>query len=172
MSWLRVFGHLTRAQKSSEGMLFFDVFQPGSKSLAHILGIIIKRVQINDCRVGMVRNSVTEKKPGKIEFVTLKYPRPVILSDDPALPNSNTALTMSLDIDNTDFSLPAILSRIPTQSPPLPTELILTLLTPLLTPHKESRDHHLLITSSSPSPTATLIRNVPFPSSVSSANDS
>src|SRR5271169_1555668 len=72
---------------------------------------------------------------------------------------------MSLDIDNTDLSLPAILSRIPAQSPPLPTELILTLLTPLLTPHKESRDHHLLITSNSPSPTAKLIRNVHFPSS-------
>ena len=112
---------------------------------------------------------MTEKKTAKIEFVNLTHGLRVTI---PHSQTPTTALTMSLDIDNTDFSLPAILSRIPTQSPPLPTELILTLLTPLLTPHKESRDHHLLITSSAPSPTAKLIRNVPFPSPVSSTNDS
>ena len=61
--------------------------------------------------------------------------------------------------DNADISLSAILSRLPSQSP-IPEELLLTLLTPLITPHKESRDHHLLINSTKITSTAQFLRNV------------
>jgi hypothetical protein len=60
---------------------------------------------------------------------------------------------------SSDVSLPAVLSRVPSQSQ-LPTELLLTVLSPLITPHKESRDHHLLITTQTTTPTVRVIRNV------------
>jgi hypothetical protein len=62
--------------------------------------------------------------------------------------------------DKDAVSLSTVLSRIPIQSPPLPEELVLTLLTALITPHKDSRDHHLLITSTEATSTAQYIRDV------------
>jgi len=64
------------------------------------------------------------------------------------------------DVSN-KISLSTIFSRIPPQSQ-LPEELLLTILMPLITPHKESRDHHLLLTSHKTGPTAQLIHDVSF----------
>ena len=64
------------------------------------------------------------------------------------------------EVDGSDVSVSTVLSRIPLQSSLLPEELIPMLLTPLITPYKESRDHHLIITSHQISPTAQLIREV------------
>src|ERR1700694_1997693 len=57
-------------------------------------------------------------------------------------------------------SLPEILSRLPPEPSQLPTELLVTVLYPLITPHKESRDHHLLITTRSTTPTVRVLRDV------------
>jgi hypothetical protein len=66
-----------------------------------------------------------------------------------------------MSVDNEKgMSLSTVLSRIPPQSPPLPEELLVTLLSPLITPHKDSRDHHLLLTSRNTTPTAQYIQNV------------
>jgi hypothetical protein len=56
-------------------------------------------------------------------------------------------------------SLASILTPLPCLSA-LPPDLLFTLLAPLVTPHKETRDHHLLIHSPYPSAAASLIRNV------------
>jgi hypothetical protein len=57
--------------------------------------------------------------------------------------------------------LPSILSRIPEQ---LPEELVFALLAPLITPSKESRDHHLLLKSPSTTSTAQIVHHVRTPS--------
>jgi hypothetical protein len=67
---------------------------------------------------------------------------------------------MTLSHEPQGTSLSAILSRIAAHSPPLPDELLTTILTPLVAPRKDLRDHHLLITSSKPSATAQLVRSV------------
>jgi hypothetical protein len=51
----------------------------------------------------------------------------------------------------------------------LPPELLFTLLVPLITPHKESRDHHLLVYSPDPAGAASLVRNVHSPIHTESA---
>jgi hypothetical protein len=56
------------------------------------------------------------------------------------------------------LTLSAILSTLPPQFPHL--SLLTTLLIPLTTPYKETRDHHVLITSNNTKPTSQLIHNV------------
>ena len=61
------------------------------------------------------------------------------------------------------LTLSTVISRIPVQFPSLPEELLITLLTPLITPHKEVRNHHLLITSDNTTLTAQFVQNVQSP---------
>jgi len=71
----------------------------------------------------------------------------------------SSPLAMS-SISTDEVSLPTILSRFSSLSNSLPEELFLALLIPLISPHKDARDHHLIVTSASPSPTSRLLQSV------------
>jgi hypothetical protein len=62
--------------------------------------------------------------------------------------------------DTISASPPLSLPRLLALAPSLPEDLLFILLAPLITPHKNSRDHHLLLTSQHPAATADFIRHV------------